>query len=202
MLRFTICQMIGDMKKMKKRNRVPSCIVIILTISFFVGVTAGVLACELFSEEKVETIIEKEIEFVGVPVYAESVKDVLSERENEQVHENISEIDQENIETREFKLTAYCSCVECCGEYAINRPLDENGEEIVYGSTGERLIAGISVAVDPDVIPYGSTVVINDHEYIAQDCGGAIKGDRIDIYFDNHQDALEFGVQYAEVFVK
>lgn len=97
----------------------------------------------------------------------------------------------------EFKLTAYCSCPICCGEWAYNRP---NG--IVYGSTGERLREGYSIAVDPNVIPYGTEVIINGHTYKAQDCGGAIKRNRIDVYFEDHNEALKFGVQYAEVFLK
>lgn len=101
----------------------------------------------------------------------------------------------------EYKLTAYCSCAKCCGVYADNRPTDSDGQEIVYGSTGERLTAGYSIAVDPSVIPYGSVVTINGHEYKAMDCGGAIKGNRIDIYFNDHKEALKFGVQYADVYL-
>jgi 3D (Asp-Asp-Asp) domain-containing protein len=52
------------------------------------------------------------------------------------------------------------------------------------------------------VIPYRTEVIIDGHTYKAQDCGGAIKGNRIDVYFNNHQEALNFGVQYKEVFVK
>lgn len=96
-----------------------------------------------------------------------------------------------------FKLTAYCSCSLCCGKWANNRP---NG--IVYGAIGEELKEGYSIAVDPTVIPYRTEVVINGHTYKAQDCGGAIKGNRIDVYFEDHNDALKFGVQYAEVFIK
>lgn len=99
-----------------------------------------------------------------------------------------------------FKLTAYCSCSLCCGKWANNRPVDENGNEIVYGAIGERLIEGYSIAVDPSVIPYGAKVIINGRTYKAQDCGGAIKGKKIDVYFENHQDALNYGVQYSEVF--
>lgn len=101
----------------------------------------------------------------------------------------------------EFRLTAYCSCEKCCGKWALNRPVDENGNEIVRGSTGNRLIAGWSIAVDPKVIPYGSEVEINGHTYIAHDTGGAIKGNRIDVYFDSHEAALQFGVKHAEVFL-
>lgn len=108
---------------------------------------------------------------------------------------------QELISLGTFTLTAYCSCRKCCGQYAENRPVDENGNEIVYGSIGERLTAGVSIAVDPRVIPYWSQVVINGHTYIAHDTGGSIIGRRIDIYFDDHQEAGAFGTQWAEVFI-
>lgn len=101
-----------------------------------------------------------------------------------------------------YTLTAYCACLECCGEHALDRPLDENGKPIVYTSIGAVAQAGVTIAVDPGVIPYGSEVKINDHVYIAQDTGGNIKGDRIDIYFDDHQAALRFGLQTYEVFIR
>ena len=107
----------------------------------------------------------------------------------------------EPVSLGNFKLTAYCSCSLCCGKWALNRPIDENGNEIIYGSIGERLQEGYSIAVDPTVIPYRTEVIINGHTYKAQDCGGAIKGNRIDVYFNDHQAALNFGVRYAEVFL-
>ena len=107
----------------------------------------------------------------------------------------------ELISLGRFKLTAYCGCRKCCGKYADNRPVDENGEVIVTGSIGVRLYAGVSIAVDPRVIPYHTQVVINGHTYTAHDTGGNIKGNRIDVYFDDHDEAWDFGTQYAEVFV-
>ena len=101
----------------------------------------------------------------------------------------------------EFRITAYCSCSKCCDQWADKRPVDENGNEIVIGASQEVLIPSYSIAVDPKVIPYGTVVVIDGKEYIAHDCGGAIKGNRIDVYFDSHQSALEFGIKYAEVFI-
>lgn len=103
----------------------------------------------------------------------------------------------ELVSLGDFTLTAYCSCEICCGEWALNRP---NG--IVYTATGTEAVAGRTIAVDPDVIPYGSTVYINGQAYVAEDCGGAIQGNRIDVYFDSHSAALEFGVQYAEIFME
>lgn len=100
-----------------------------------------------------------------------------------------------------FVFTAYCSCAECCGEWSYNRPTDESGNEIVIGASGQKLVSGYSVAVDPTVIPYGTKLYANGKEYIAHDCGGAIVGNRVDVYFgDDHQQALEFGRQ--EMFVE
>lgn len=111
-------------------------------------------------------------------------------------------VEPELISLGEFKLTAYCACQKCCGKWALNRPVDENGNEIVCGASGERLFAGSSIAVDPNVIPLGTEVIINDNMYIAHDTGSAVKGNVIDIYFDSHEEARSFGLQYAEVFVK
>ena len=62
------------------------------------------------------------------------------------------------------------------------------------------LRSGVTVAVDPEIIPYGTKLVINGNEYIAQDCGGAIYGNKIDIYCDSHEVALQLGKYTAEVF--
>lgn len=148
-----------------------------------------------------ESEIQKLYE-IKEPAIDETVGDVTEEKNFAcETEEDIvvPEIKKESI--GEFKLTAYCSCEKCCGKWALNRPKDENGKDIVYGSTGAILVAGTSIAVDPSVIPYGSQVEINGHTYTAHDTGGAIKGNRIDVYFDSHQDALNFGVQYAEVFL-
>lgn len=94
------------------------------------------------------------------------------------------------INLGEYKLTAYCPCEKCCGK--------SDG----ITATETTATAGRTIAVDPSIIPYGSTVIINGNEYIAEDCGGAIKENHIDIFFDTHDEALNFGVQYANVFLK
>ena len=95
----------------------------------------------------------------------------------------------------EFRLTAYCPCMKCCGK--------TDG----ITSTGTTATEGRTIAVDPRLIPYGSTVTIyfadgTSHTYTAEDCGGAIKENRIDVFFDNHQTALQFGVQRAYVYME
>lgn len=88
----------------------------------------------------------------------------------------------------EFRITAYCACAACCGK--------SDG----ITATGTICKAGRTIAVDPDVIPYGTEVVINGHVYVAEDCGGGIDGKSIDLYFDSHEDALRWGVKYFEVY--
>ena len=95
----------------------------------------------------------------------------------------------------EFKLTAYCPCAKCCGK--------TDG----ITSTGTLAEEGRTIAVDPRVIPYGSTVTLyfadgTSHTYTAEDCGGAIKENRIDVFFDSHEAARAFGVQSAMVYME
>lgn len=68
-------------------------------------------------------------------------------------------------------------------------------------STGSTAVTNRTIAVDPTVIPYGSKVVINGQVYIAEDCGGAIKNNRIDIYVGSHAEAEEKGVYETEVYL-
>ncbi len=55
-------------------------------------------------------------------------------------------------------------------------------------STGVTATTNRTIAVDPTQIPYGSKVVINGQVYVAEDCGGAIKHNCIDIYVATHQE--------------
>lgn len=61
--------------------------------------------------------------------------------------------------------------------------------------------ANRTVAVDPDVIPLGAKLYINGNYYIAEDTGGNIKGNRIDICFNSHEEANNFGTGYIKVFM-
>ena len=89
----------------------------------------------------------------------------------------------------DFRVTAYCPCAKCCGK--------SDG----ITATGTQATQGRTIAVDPEVIPYGTAVYIDGVEYIAEDCGGAIKGNRVDLFFNNHADALEYGVETKELYI-
>ena len=104
-----------------------------------------------------------------------------------------------------FKITVYCACSICCGKYAANRPVDANGNVIVKGAAGRVLVPQYSIAVDPKVIPLGKTVTFNGKTYRADDTGGAVKGNVIDIYSGtDHAEANRIASsmksQYANVY--
>lgn len=77
--------------------------------------------------------------------------------------------------------TAYCPCAKCCGK--------TDG----ITATGTKATAGRTIAVDPSIIPYGTEVIINGNTYIAEDCGGAVNGAMVDIFFNTHEEALQWG---------
>lgn len=117
--------------------------------------------------------------------------------------EQVTEVKEpEVISLGEYRLTAYCGCSKCCGKWGENRPLDENGKPIVYTANMSIAKEGVTIAADINILPYGTKVIIDGHEYIVQDKGGVINGNRIDIYFESHQDALNFGVQYKEIYIE
>ena len=73
-------------------------------------------------------------------------------------------------------------------------------------ATGSTVHIG-TVAVDPRYIPYGTRmfIVANDGSYVygiseAEDCGGAIKGDRVDLYFPTYQECMEFGWRNCTIY--
>ena len=70
---------------------------------------------------------------------------------------------------------------------------------------GNEVIPYYTCAVDRNVIPLGSTVYVDYgdgvmHEYYADDTGGAIKGNRIDVAVATHDEAMNCGVRYATVY--
>lgn len=106
------------------------------------------------------------------------------------------------IKLGEFKTTAYCSCVKCCGIWSAKHPSRIDTAYIQRTNSGTIPTASRTVSVDPDVIPLGTVLIIDGHEYIAEDTGSAVKGKVIDIYFDSHKLAVEYGVQKKIIYIK
>ena len=93
----------------------------------------------------------------------------------------------------DVKVTHYCCCAKCCGK--------DDG----ITASGVLATPGVTVAVDPSVIPLGSDVLVDYgdgeiHYYRADDTGGAVKGNHIDLCVATHEEALQLGLQTATVY--
>ena len=128
-------------------------------------------------EEPVETVEE-----VDSPVY--QTPEYPDEQSNNEFEYLISD---------DFKLTHYCHCALCCGKA---------GQPTASGRMPEL---GVTVGVDPKLIKLGSYLRIEIPDgnggYTvyrakarADDTGGAVKGNKIDVFVGSHQEALNLGV--------
>lgn len=87
-----------------------------------------------------------------------------------------------------FSVTGY-SIYECPNQLGIT-------------SSGRKVKSGVTIAVDKSVIPHGSWVYIEGYGLRrADDTGGAIKGNDIDIFHDSYDDALSFGRKNLKVWL-
>ena len=85
-----------------------------------------------------------------------------------------------------FKVTAYCSCSKCCGK--------SNG----ITAAGTKATPNHTIAASSQ-FPIGTKLKINGTVYTVEDRGGAITGNKIDIYMSTHSQALSWGVRYLNV---
>lgn len=85
-----------------------------------------------------------------------------------------------------FKLTNYCSCPVCCGVWSGGPT-----------ASGAMPVEGRTVAMAG--VPFGTKLIINGLLYTVEDRGTPYG--HVDIYRNSHQDALNFGVQYADVYL-
>jgi 3D (Asp-Asp-Asp) domain-containing protein len=94
-----------------------------------------------------------------------------------------------------MEVTAYCPCKKCCGENA--QGLTASGHEISYNQSR-------FVAADTDLLPFGTKLMIPGYGTTAVeviDRGGAIKGNKLDVFFPTHEEALQWGRQWVDVTV-
>ena len=112
---------------------------------------------------------------------------------------NENELIEAALLNRSHKLEDVTITFYCCEEYPH---ICGTGNGIT--ASGRRVTPYVSCAVDPNVIPLGSTVMLEyngEMVYLrADDTGGSIKGNRLDIAVKGHQEALSMGVKTADIW--
>ena len=185
------------MRKLKIKNPIrfaTFCLCVIAMIT-----TACCIHIDKTTKEKIKRTEEISRELEDIQIVSqeelEEIKDVI--QEEKEISEDFEEISVNTPKTQNlgvFTVTAYCCCEKCCGKTETHPS---------YGITasGTKAVEGRTIAVDPKIIPLGRTVYLNGRPYIAEDTGSAIKGNKIDLFINNHQRAQEFGVQEMEVIL-
>lgn len=84
------------------------------------------------------------------------------------------------------RITFYCGCSQCCGQWA-------------GGPTASGAMPTPGRTVANGVLPFGTRVLIEGQEYVVEDRG--VSGDQFDIYVADHQEALNRGLYYADVYI-
>lgn len=95
--------------------------------------------------------------------------------------------------TKTFRVSAYCSCPKCCGKFSDG--ITASGHKI---QPGDKFVAA------PKEFPFGTAMLIpgyDDNLVLVRDRGGAIKDNRLDVFFPTHQEALNWGVKYVNVTI-
>lgn len=99
--------------------------------------------------------------------------------------------------TLTVKFTHYCNCKTCCGK---------DSDDPAYGITADGSTAGTGTLAAPKKYPFGTTITWtdpqgNDHTGTVHDRGGAIKGNRIDIWVSSHAEALRLGTYTVDATI-
>ena len=94
-----------------------------------------------------------------------------------------------------WRVTAYCPCKLCCGRHSDG-----------ITASGHKILAGDKLIAAPRSIPFGTWITVVGYGYAeVLDRGGAIKGRRLDVFFDDkdgvsgHQRALNWGIKYIKI---
>lgn len=164
-------------------------------LALSVGVNTALCAAITRQERQIEDLetryhAVRAIEADAVAAYGELAARVDADREARQAQAEAYEAIGAYQYIGECTVTYYC-----CEAYAH---VCGDGDGLT--ATGLPVTPGV-VAVDPEVIPLGSTVIIDGQAYLAADTGGTVRGNHVDIAVATHQEAEDLGVTTADVWV-
>ena len=88
-----------------------------------------------------------------------------------------------------MEVTAYCACEKCCGKWSDG-----------YTASGHKIQVGDKFVAAPKHIPFGTMLNIPGYGIVpVLDRGGAIKVGRLDVFFESHQEALNWGIKHLVI---
>lgn len=165
---------------------------LIVVIAWAILIVAMLATAEKPAEEPAqETVVETVRVVEASQLYQMPEIDLVEETDDQIDLTKLKQIENATI-------TAYCICKECCGK-------DESHPAYGITASGRPAEPFVSVAVDPYLIPLGSTVYLDYgdgelHQFRADDTGSGVAGAHIDVCMTTHEEALEHGVQTARVY--
>lgn len=101
--------------------------------------------------------------------------------------EDFEETGEQGEYLGEFTASGYCSCSKCSG-----------GHNRTYSGTVPK--SKHTIAADINTYPIGTKLMIDGVVYTVEDIGSGVKGNRLDIFFDTHEEALNFGLKKVKVY--
>ena len=177
---------------MKKLNKTKVTLLIVVVILLFAVLINLNFSTKIKEQQKqidnlTDTLIEKENQY---KLLQDEYNSVL--QDNAYLEGQVEELNKWR-ELGTFRITCYWLGEDDYGALSnFTRTLPEVGSDLAQENH--------TIAVDPNVIPYGSIILIDGNEYIAEDCGGAVKNNVIDVWVRHKSNS--FGVKYTKVYIK
>lgn len=188
--------------KNSRRNENKFMIVILLIIILFIGITIiynhennktieSYKAIEIELKDKNQTIDSLENEIKKLEKTVEELKVAKAAKDSMPSADTV--LTSAKISTNEkwiwANVSAYCACIKCCGK--------TDG----ITASGTKATAGKTIAA-PKQYAFGTKIEIAGMgTYVVEDRGGAITGNKLDVYFDSHSEALKFGRRQLQIRV-
>ena len=155
----------------------------------------------MLTKEELEVAQENfQIEIEKSIVLSEELNKITGEFDNVK-----SELEKSNSTIADLKNSEYK--LVYIGNYKLTHYCTEKRKHICgtgagITATGTQVTAGRTIAVDPKVIPYGTEVYIEGYGWrVAEDCGGAVNGNHIDVAVETHSKALSMGTTSGGVWI-
>lgn len=173
----------------KAKKYVSVIVITVLSITSLIVITKNVEAQQIITDQ--ESTIKKQQKQIQEQKQELQGQKAMNSGQSAKESGQVEKMEDMVHSLGMFEITAYCPCPLCSSSW--NRTT----------ATGTTATAGRTIGVNPDVIPYGSRIMINGHEYIAEDTGGAMRENPrvIDVFMVSHEEALQFGRQNFEVFI-